>query len=393
MIRKVLLLFILLLLVSCSTDDDATVIGADFILDREWANPVDATFFPVTSDTWFEAIARGGYQEEILIGGNRKFTFSAAVRWDDFPAVPESIVSASLLIEPTALVGMSDLQIERIAEDWREGVSVDSFALLEGGMTIPSPIDSIVPIDVEWVQSWADPEGTSRGLLFTMVDAEGSFMRIPAREEPDSNGKAVQLRVVYRDSSGLDSLDLDPVADRFDGLKGEGLDYSLENEPSDTILIGMRESLTNQSMFQLSIPEPMRRATINRAQLQLSLVGVRLEDDETLNLEAHVIIDNSSDTTDCPGTILCDKVYFEGLVSGSGSISGDHSDDSYLLDLTSLIRRWVAEEEWTPRFLLRASENSVSRRYLSIHSAEAGSESLKPRLKVLYTPSRPGLDG
>lgn len=384
--------WVALLLLSCGTDDDATVVGSDFILDREWADPVDTTFAAVAGDTWFEAIARGGQQYELLVGERRKFVFSAAVRWDDFPAEPDSITSAALLIGSTEAEGTSELSIERITEDWTESKSVDTLDTSGDGFTIPLPADEIVPIDVEWVRGWADPDGNSRGVYLTLVDPDRGFLRIPAREEPDSTIDPVRLRVVYRDSAGVDSVDLDPVADRFDGVKLEGTDYSLDNEPADTLLVGMRESLTNQAMFRLGVPEVLRLSTVNRAELELPIAAARLDEDESLTFELHVILDATDDTTDCPGTILCDRVVFESLISATGYVSGDDPGESLLIDVTSLVRRWVTDGEYSPRVLLRAAENVSKRRYLVLHSVEAAGDSPRPRLNVIYTPPRPGGD-
>ncbi len=391
-----LFLGFLALSVSCSTDDDSTVIGSDFVTDaRQWAEPVDATFHAIASDTWFEAIVRGGQQQELLIGRNRKFSFNAAVRWDNFPADPDSIVSASLLIKPTSVEGSSMMLIERIAEDWSEGVSVDSYAVLSDlsdRLTIPMPVDEIVPIDIDWVRPWADPEGTNRGLLFSLVDDEGSFIRIPAREDPDSTASLVRLRLVYRDSAGVDSVDLDPAADRFDDTAFEDPFYAVDNLSSDTMLVGMRESLTQQPMLQLLIPEPLMGATVNHAEMWFTVAGARLEEDESLSLELHEIWDDEPDTSECYGTILCDSPGANPVASGTEFYSGEDSDLTVRIDITSQLRRWVSDGEREPRLLMISVENNVGRRYLSIHSVEAADSLSRPRLKVLYTPPRPDSD-
>ncbi len=370
---------------SCGTDNSDTMVGADFIIDRDWSTPVDTVFFPVRSDTWFEAIVQGGRQEDLLIGRNRKFFFTAAVRWDDFPAVPDSFVSAGIRIEPVLFEGSSEIRIERISEDWTEGVPADSaFAVLTGGYTTPLTPGGLIPIDIDWVRTWADSAGSNRGLQISMVDDDGSFLRVAAHEDTDSTARPIVLELVYNDSATVDTARIDPVADRFDGTKSKESDYAADNEPSDTLLVGMRESLTNQAMFQLSLPEKIRTATVNRAKLILSLSGARLDEGDFIDFEVHTVLNDS---------ITTDSIAIDAVIAASGAYAAAESSAVITLDMTSFVASWVADKVFAPRILLRATQNSGWRRYVSIVSADAPTDSLRPRLDVLFTPPRPGFEG
>lgn len=377
---KALILLVLPLL-ACSTDNESTPLGVDLIGNRLWSTPlIDATT-EITPDTYFEASVETGRQDELLLGERRKFRFTSAVRYGDIPYEPDSIDAARLLVSPTLIEGAGDLVIGRIIEDWNEGTSAGSLDVSSGEIEHTLIGNDSIPLNLEWVRAWVDSGASNHGLLLSLAEQEGNFVRIPAREDPDTLAPRIRLELAVRDTAGPDTVYIDPTEDRFDAFKDPAAtDYAVDNEQADTLLIGMRESMTNQALFQFRIPEDLRHATVNRADLVFQVAGERLDEEDEITLDVHVVLNETIDT---------DSIVIEGVLSAQGTFTGETIGDSLSISFTNVTRRWFAEQTWEPRVLIRASQSAVRRRYVSLYSAEAADSLQQPKLRILYTPVRP----
>ncbi len=393
MIRRVPKIVLAALIVfSCSTDEESITVGSFFVTDREWAEPRQERLPQIERDTYFEAAVSSGLQEELLLGERRKFRFECGVRFDEFPAKDDSLVSVRLSARLAHVEGAAELIIQRIApsEDWTERSSIDSVSLattLDTSITIlidpgSDSIATFLPID--WVRSWIDSSATNDGLLFSLADYGGVFIRIPSREDPDSTAGQFLLTSITADTAGIfDTTIAEPVADRFFAFKqGKAITppYVVENDPSDTLLLGSRESMSNQLVLEITIPDSLHDYTVNRAELRLTTEAVRMDDSSSITIEVHEVNDDGGGNTDA--------IIILNAIAALATYDAGEAGDTIVIPMTNIMRTWYRNRDWDPQILLRTDDSQVKNRHVVIQSIEFDTGT-GPLVDLLYTPLRP----
>ncbi|MBM3321613.1 MAG: hypothetical protein FJY73_13195 [Candidatus Eisenbacteria bacterium] len=378
-LRTIGLLF--LALSSCSTRDENTLVGSDFFGRRDWAEPVeDGSKTVVRQDTFFEASVFPGGQEDLLLGRRRKFVFWTAVYFDTLPKEKGEIVEARLTGVPWFAEGDGAARIDRIKKTWNETTASETLDVAVGPDASLAPsLDAEIPI--EWVQSWIDSSAGNHGVLLRLGDEDEAFFRFPAREaDTTSAGERFRLRVTVADTTGAESTYVSSARlDRFYAFKVEAGSYVAENMGADTLLVGMRESMANQILFDLLLPEELRDAAVNRAEIVLTLARPPSAGADAFSLRASRVLND---------TLVADSIVVENAVLGSRTIdAGAVSGDTVAIPLTSIVRNWFSERLWDRRIVVRSSIERARDRCAVFYSTEAP-DSLRPRLRLLYTPLR-----
>ncbi len=372
------------LLLSCATKDENTLVGSGYVGERPWAVPVASESLAVVlQDTWFEAAIRPGTQDDLLLGSRRKLRFWTAVYFDTLPKGDVTLVSASLTAVPWYAEGSAAARIERIDDAWSETSASETLATT-GSVEAPVASGLSAALPVEWVRTWIDSSAERNGLLVRLGDEEDAFFRFPSRESDSTEGgERFRLHVVFTDTSGAESTLVSSARlDRFYSFKAEEGSYVDENMDAETLLVGMRESLTNQLLFEILLPEEIGDATVNKAELILTVAEAVLEEDGDFALLAYLVAND---------TLAGDSIVIENSLLGSEVVSPETSPgDTVSLILTEATRGWFADREWNRRILVRSSAEEAREFNLRFH-AEGPSvpDSLRPRFRLIYTPLRP----
>ncbi len=378
--RTIGLLF--LALSSCSTRDENTLVGSDFIGRRDWAEPVeDGSKTVIRQDTFFEVSVNPGTQQDLLLGRRRKFVFWTAVYFDTLPKGKGELVEARLTGVPWFAEGDGTARIDRIKETWNETSATETLEVAVGSpMPLAVAFDAEIP--VEWVQSWIDSSAGNHGVLVRLGDEDEAFLRFPSREADTTTiGERFRLRVTVADTTGAESTYVSSARlDRFYAFKAEAGSYVAENMGADTLLVGMRETLANQTLFDLLLPEELRDAAVNRAELVLTLARPPSAGTDAFSVRASRVLND---------TLVADSIVVENTVLGSRTIdAGAVAGDTIAIPLTNIVRNWFRDRLWDRRIVVRASVERARDRCAVFYSSEAP-DSLRPRLRLLYTPLRP----
>ncbi len=383
------LLAAIALALSCGTKEENTMVGAGFVNERLWAVPVvDDTLTRFTGETWFEVSVRPGAQEDLLIGNRRKFLFWTAVYFDTLPAAEDTIVGARLTAVPSWSEGGRAVRIDRVTDSWSE-TSVTETLGVDPAMSVDASFAPglDVEIPVEWIRSWVDSSGENHGLLVRPAEGEEGYFRVPSRETAAADdsleiaGDRYRLHVTVS-SGGSDSVIASSSRlDRFYAFKIDTSSYVVQNLDSARVLVGMRESMTNQSIFSFDLPEELKTVTVNQAQLILTLDEVTLEENETIELVAHEVLNDS---------LVSDSISFSSAMLGAEEVSPDAAPgDTVAITLTDVMRSWFFTGEWSPIVLVRATTESAADHHLRFRTEGAD----RPRMRLLYTPLRPATGG
>ncbi|MFH1277964.1 MAG: hypothetical protein ABIK65_06270 [Candidatus Eisenbacteria bacterium] len=375
-----------LLLASCSSKDENTLVGAEFVDARRWAVPAeDDTIVTLTTDTYFEADTLSGVKDDLLIGDRRKFRFEIVVSFANLPGREDTLISARITASPWQADGIGTVRIDRVTEKWTESSKRDTLGVVPGEEFAFDP-DLDAPVPIEWVRSWVDSSAGNHGLLLRPVEGDSFFLRIPSREAKNDSGgadeSAFRLHLTYRDGdSGRDTTAaIAPSFDRFYAFKVDPSSYVAENFPAATLLVGVRESMTNQALFEFDLPAELKDVTVNRFELVLTVAEARTNDAE-IPFAVHRVVSDS---------LGSDAVVFERQAVRTFSMPPDAlPGDTVAVRLSQSASGWWAAGNWDPIILIRASVNLARDRYVSFYSMEAA-DSLSPRLRLLYTPPRPG---
>lgn len=374
----------LLLLASCSTKEEDTLVGSSFVDARRWAVPVvDETVVRIVQDTYFELAAKTGTQDDLLVGDRRKFRFESAIYFSSLPAKEDSLISARITATPWYADGAGSVRIDRPLERWTETSNLDTLGVETGADFLLGPgVDAPVPL--EWVRSWIDSSAGNHGLLIRPVDGDSFFLRIPSREAKGEEGGAEEgafrLHVEFvDDDTGLDStLVSSPALDRFYAFKVDPASYVTENMEAGTIPIGVRETMSNQALFEFDLPESLRTVTVNQFELVLTVAGAELETE--MALYAYTVLND---------TLESDSIAVKNVIIGRGTVPPDaEPGDTTAIDLSGAARSWWAAGTWDRRILVRSSNDLARDRYAAFHASE-GADTLAPRVRLLYTPLRP----
>ena len=371
-----------LLLLSCGTKDEDTPVGAGFVDNRATATPRSIVLRDLEADTYFEASLEPGEQPDLLIGQRRKFRYRTAIYFSlsGFDEPGDTLLEARLAGAPFAPEdGEGAVRIGRILEDWTESSETETLETAdEFDALFTESVDE--PLPVEWVRGWIDSSASNNGLLLSPVGEGESLLRFPSMEaDSASPGEPFTLRLTYRDSAGADTVVArDLSLDRLYAFKFDPASYVVENEPADTILVGQREAVTNQAIFQFLFPDSLGDVTVNRAELILTVTRTEIEEDSLLVLNTLRVL---NDELESDSIAITNFSYDDEKAVGSSE-----PGDTLALPVTDLARAWITAGERNPAILVRP-ENDRGRDRHAVFSAREGID--PPRLRILYTPLRP----
>ncbi|MFH1679348.1 MAG: hypothetical protein ABIH26_01745 [Candidatus Eisenbacteria bacterium] len=368
---------------SCSTKDENTLVGSGFIARRDWAVPIaDSEKTEIRQDTYFEASIRPGTQDDLLLGRRRKFRFWTAVYFDTLPRGKGSPVEARLTGSPWFSEGGGTVRIDRINESWTESSATETLEVALGGESPLGPaLDGEIPAD--WVRSWIDSSAGNHGLLLRLRDEDEGYFRFASREaDSTEGGERLRLHVTVADTAGAESTYVSGARlDRFYAFKTDPGSYVAENMGADTLLAGMRESMTNQTLFEILFPEELQDVTVNQAELVLSLARPPSEGDAAFKLIASRVLND---------TLVADSIVIEKTVLASREVeAGAAPGDTVAIPLTDIVRIWFRDRLWDRRIVVRSSIEKARDRHATFYASETTADSLRPRLRLLYTPLRP----
>lgn len=381
-IEALIILAAALAFASCATKDENTLVGSEYVATRLWSLPVVSDGAAVVSGaTYFEASAFPGTQDDLLLGDRRKFRFETAVYFTALPAKEDSLISARLTASPWYAGGAGVVRVDRALENWSESSNFDTLGRTPGEEASFGPdLDAEIPLD--WVRSWIDSIGGNHGLILQPATGDSFYLRIPSREARDDADEpeagAFRLQVTFADSSaGRESTSvIVPALDRFYAYKVDSSSDIVDHLEAETLFVGVRETMTNQAIFEFELPEELSDVTVNQFELVLTVAGAALETE--LELTARLVSNDS---------LTSDSITVGTSTIGLGSVPPDVAPgDTVTVDFTSIARSWWAVGEWSPRVLIRGIVDLARDRYVSFYST--GAEGA-PRVRLLYTPLRP----
>lgn len=376
----VIVLAAFLLPFGCGTSEENTMVGSDFITNRDWATPRLDSAIVFIKDSYFEASVSSGSQHEVILGELRKFRFVGALQFRGLPGDADSVRGAWVTIPLDTLVGSADLMVDRIKESWSEGGSTRELTTTLDGFTISPETDLRIDLPLDWVRDWIDSTDTNQGVRLQFEENEGNLIRFRTKEgDPDSTLGVAMMHVAYRDSTGtLDTVSVRPRRDRFYAFKNRDVtSYLDENDGADSLVIGMSSSLSNLAFLQLSVPESLQNVSVNRAELILPVRSYRIDEDDELTIEWRRVLGFETSK---------DSVTFESFSLASGTFGPADSSTVATIPVTSAVLDFYELQDWDPVFLLRVARSIGIHRSLTLHSTDSVGD--KPRIRLLYTPLR-----
>ncbi|NNE09480.1 MAG: hypothetical protein HKN20_13045 [Gemmatimonadetes bacterium] len=376
----VFLVAVFLLPFGCGTSEENTMVGSDFITNRDWATPRLDSAIVFIKDSFFEASVSSGSQHEVVVGSVRKFRFVGAVQFRGLPTEADSVRAAWVTLPLDTLVGSADVMVDRIKETWTEGGSTRELETTLDGFTISPTIDTRFDLPLDWVRDWIDSTGANQGIRLQFEESEGNLIRFRSKEgDPDSTLGVAMMYIALVDSTGtLDTVNVRPRRDRFYAFKDRDVvSYLDENDGADTLLIGMHSSLSNLAFLQLSVPDSLRDISVNRAELILPVRGFRLDEDDELTIEWRRVLGYETSR---------DSVTFESFSLASGTFGPADSTSVATISVTDAVLDFYELQDWDPVLLLRAAGSIGRNRSVTLLSTESGGD--VPRIRLLYTPLR-----
>ncbi|MBN1826107.1 MAG: hypothetical protein JW958_07570 [Candidatus Eisenbacteria bacterium] len=372
-------------LLSCGTKDADTLVGSGLVDNRSTAMPRSIVLRDLTADTYFEASLEPGEQPDLLVGRRRKFGYRAAVYFSlsGFNEPTDSLVEARLTGIPWSPGdGAGEVRIGRILEDWTEKSETETLETADDfDVIFAGGIDAALPL--EWARGWIDSSAGNNGLLLSPIGDEESLLRFPSMEaDTASPGEPFRLLLTYRDTLGADTTVTRNLSlDRFYAFKFDPASYVVENETSDTLLVGQREAVTNQAIFQFLFPDSLGDVTINRAELVLTVARTEIEEESLLVMNALRVLNDELESD----SIAISAVIYDD----EKAIGPSEPGDTVEIELTDLARTWITGGERNPAVLVRPDTDRGRDRHAVFFSREGA---YPPRLRILYTPLRPEED-
>jgi hypothetical protein len=374
------------LLISCSTKDENTLVGSEFLGRRNWASPsATDSLTRVLQDTYFEASTSPGTREDLLVGERRTFRFWTAVFFDTLPSGDAALVSARLTAAPWYADGSGSVRIARIREGWSESSDQETLDVYDADpveAVLGPGIDAEIP--VAWVRSWIDSSEGNHGVLIRPLEPVTGFFRFPAREDDSSAvGERFRLRIALEGEGGADSVFASGAGlDRFYAWKDPEISTVLANMDAETLLVGNRESMPNQVLFEILFPEELRDVTVNQAELVLTAAEVSLDEDGTFQLYASPVTND---------TLAADSIVYSSSLMGLAAVPAELAPgDTVAIRITDAVRGYFADRLWERRIVVRASVDGTRDTRVGFYANEPSvAEGLRPRVRLLYTPLRP----
>lgn len=373
-------LAVFLLPFGCGTSEENTMVGSDFITNRDWAIPRLDSAIVFIKDSYFEASVSSGSQHEVILGSLRKFSFVGALQFPELPENADSVRAAWVTASLDTLVGSADVMVDRIKDSWSEGGAARELTITLDGFTISPATDLRIDIPLDWVRDWIDSTNTNQGIRLQFENSEGNLIRFRSKEgDPDSTRGVAMMHVAYSDSTGsLDTMSVRPGRDRFYASKDTDVtSYLDENDGADSLVIGMNSSLSNLIFIQLSVPDSLRNISINRADLILPVRSFRLEEDDEMTIEWRRVLGFETSK---------DSVTFESFALASGTFGPADSSTVMTIPVTTAVLDFYELQDWAPVLLLRAAGSVGIHRSVTILATE--SDMSAPRIRLLYTPLR-----
>lgn len=249
-----------------------------------------------------------------------------------------------------------------------------------------------IPLDTaRLLQIVGDPEGKLRIGLKLRGSEAAQFRLVPFF--PGGDGPALEYRVspdtLVRRVAGLEPSSLTPASPAF--VAGDYVDYSVVALAPDisragTFWVGGLPGV--RSYLRFSLPTWLTDSVgVLRAQLELTQDPIAGGVQDSVTLVTHLVLANTT-VTDLrrAATLLAGGNLYTNSIRGLPADSGVR-----VIEMNALLRQWasVAGLADIPNALvLRADNEGVSAAGLRFFGQNAADPSVRPRLRVSYTPNK-----